>query len=73
MRLQISDPRLGPDLVRALNETDCLAARTREDVIDVFVPWVAGADDVQGAATELQFFADAWAAAHPGCRVRVVV
>jgi hypothetical protein len=65
MRLLISHPELAPELVRALNETDCLAAQTAHDTVDVFAPWLSHAGDSAHAAIELLFFVRAWAAGRP--------
>ena len=70
MRLLISHPELAPELVRALNETDCLAARTAHDTVDVFAPWQAG--DSAHAAIELLFFVRAWAADRPDFRATLL-
>lgn len=65
MKLLINDPDLAPDLVRALNDTDCLAARTGRYTVDVFVPWLHDGGDTAHAATELLFFVRAWSSEHP--------
>jgi len=65
MKLQISHPELAPDLVCALNETDCLAARTARDTVEVFVPWLPDGGNAGHAATELLFFVKAWASNRP--------
>jgi hypothetical protein len=72
MRLQISHPELAPELVYALNETDCLAARTAPDTVEVFVPWLVDGGDVGHAASELLFFVRAWASEHPEFRATLV-
>ena len=72
MIIRISHPDLAPDLVDALNETDCLAARTAPDTVEVFVPWLADGADPRYAATELRFFVRAWGAAHPELRATVL-
>lgn len=70
MKLRLSHPELVHDLVQALNETECLAARTAMDSIDVFVPWLAdGVASSETAAAELLFFVRAWAANRPDFRV----
>lgn len=70
MRLRLSQPELAPELVQALNETDCLAARTASDTVEVFVPWLGdGAADGDQAAAEILFFVRAWGAGRPGFRV----
>jgi hypothetical protein len=61
MRLLISHPELAPELVCALNETDCLAARTDRDTLEVFMPWLLDTEDTAQAAMELLFFVRAWA------------
>jgi hypothetical protein len=68
MKLLISHPELAPELVCALNETDCLAARTAVDTVEVFAPWLLEGGDPAQAATELLFFVRAWAAQRPGFR-----
>ncbi len=65
MKLLLSHPELAPDLVYALNETDCLAARTAFDTVEVFVPWLLDGGNTAYAAAELLFFVKAWAAGHP--------
>jgi hypothetical protein len=72
MIIRISHPDLAPDLVDALNETDCLAARIAPDTVEVFVPWLADGADLRYAATELRFFVRAWGAAHPQLRATVL-
>ena len=68
MKLLISHPELAPELVRALNETDCVAARTGHDTVEVFMPGHRGpAGDTQ-AAIELLFFLKAWASDYPDFR-----
>jgi hypothetical protein len=71
MRLRINDPALAPTLVGALNETDCLAAQTRGNLIDVIVPWVVDGDTARRALTELEFFVRAWSAGYPGCLITI--
>ena len=72
MRLLVSHPELAPDLVCALNETDCLAARTGPRTVEVFAPWLPdGGDDAQAAA-ELLFFVRAWASKHPDFRATLL-
>lgn len=71
MKLQISDPTLAPELVGALNETDCLAAHTAADTVDVFVPWLEE-EGAQHAATELLFFVRAWAGRYPEFRATLL-
>jgi hypothetical protein len=72
MMIRISHPDLAPDLVDALNETDCLAARIAPDTVEVFVPWLADGADPRYAAAELRFFVRAWGAAHPELRATVL-
>ena len=72
MKLRITHPELAPDLVGALNETDCLAARTAIDTVEVFAPWLLDGGDAAQARTEVVFFVKAWAARHPGFRVRLL-
>jgi len=62
MVIRVSDSGLAHSLVSALNETDCAAALTAADTIDVFLPWL---DSEHGeaethAGAELLFFVRAW-------------
>jgi hypothetical protein len=72
MKLLISHPELATDLVNALNETDCLAARTTKNTVQVFVPWLLDGGDTAHAAAELLFFVKAWAASHPDFRATLL-
>jgi hypothetical protein len=72
MRLLISHPELAPDLVGALNETECLAARTAPDTVEVMVPWLLDGGDIRHAASELLFFVRAWASEHPEFRATLL-
>jgi hypothetical protein len=72
VKLQISHPELAPELVSAVNATDCLAARTEPDVVEVFVPWLSGGADTDHAETEVLFFVKAWATEHPGFRATLL-
>jgi hypothetical protein len=72
VRLRISHPELVPELVGALNETDCLAARTAIDTVGVFAPWLVDGGDTAQAATELLFFVRAWASSHPDLQATLV-
>jgi hypothetical protein len=61
MKIHVSDARLAPALVRALNETDCAAALTAAHTVDVFMPWLGSEHgDVAHASAELVFFVRAW-------------
>ena len=62
MVIRLSDSGLAPSLVSALNETDCAAAMTAADTIDVFMPWLDSENgDVEThASAELLFFVRAW-------------
>lgn len=72
MKIQLSHPDFAVELVNALNETDCLAARTAADTIEVFVPWLRDSVDTSHAAAEIRFFVRAWALGHPGLRATVL-
>jgi hypothetical protein len=72
MKLLISHPDLAPDLVRALNETDCLAARTSSDTVEVLAPWLLDGGSTAHAATELLFFVKAWASDYPRFRATLL-
>jgi hypothetical protein len=72
MKLLISHPELAPELVCALNETDCLAARTAPDTVEVFASWLVEGGDTSHAEAELLFFVRAWAAHHPDFRATVL-
>ena len=62
MVIRVSDSGLAPSLVSALNATDCAAALTAADTIDVFVPWLdSGNREMEThASAELLFFVRAW-------------
>ena len=72
MKLLISHPELAADLVNALNETDCLAARTAPNTVQVFAPWLLDGGNTAHAATELLFFVKAWASSHPEFRATLL-
>jgi len=72
MKLRISHPELAPELVSALNETDCLAARTAPDTVEVFVPWLVEGGNATQAAAELLFFVKAWGSEYPDFRATLV-
>jgi len=72
MKLLISHPHLATELVCALNETDCLAAHTERDTVEVFVPWLVDGGHAAQAATELVFFVKAWASSHPEFRATLL-
>ena len=72
MKLRISHPELASELVRALNDTDCLAARTALDTVEVFAPWLLEGGDPTHAGTELLFFVRAWGARHPQFRATLL-
>jgi hypothetical protein len=66
MRIQISRSDLVDALVRALNETDCSAARAGAHLVDVFVPWLHRGGDPRQARIEVLFFVRSWGLAHAG-------
>ncbi len=72
MKLLITHPELASDLVRALNEAECVAARTASDTVEVFVPWLLDGGSTAQAATELLFFVRAWAADYPAFRATLL-
>ena len=72
MRLLLTHPELAAELVQALNETDCVAARTGSHTLEVFAPWLLQGGEPAQAATELIFFVRAWASSHPEFRVSVL-
>jgi len=72
VKLRISHPELAPELVRALNETDCLAARIAIDTVEVFAPWLLEGGEPAHAGAELLFFVKAWAARHPQFRATLL-
>jgi hypothetical protein len=72
VKLRISHPELAPELVGALNETDCFAARTAIDTVEVFAPWLLDGGDTAQAGTELLFFVRAWASGHPDFRATLL-
>lgn len=63
MKLLLSHPDLAAPLVDALNETDCFAARTGPDTVEVFAPWLLDGGNAASAVAELLFFVRAWAGA----------
>lgn len=71
MRLRLSDPEHVHELVQALNATDCFAARTARDTVDVFAPWLEPGESPEHAAAEILFFVRAWGAGRPGLSVRL--
>lgn len=71
MRIQISHPHLADQLVRSLNATDCFAALTDTNRVDVFIPWLEYGDDPAGARMELLFFVRAWGLKYPDFQVRL--
>lgn len=66
MQIRISHSDLVDPLVSALNQTDCLAARTGMDEVDVFVPWLDRGGDVRQARIEVLFFVKSWGLPHAG-------
>lgn len=64
MVIRLSDSSVAHSLVSALNATDCAAALTAADTIDVILPWLESENgDVETqASAELLFFVRAWAA-----------
>ena len=72
MKLRISHPELVPDLVSALNETECRAARAGRDVVEVFVPWLVDGGNAAHAAMELIFFVRVWALDYPDFRTALL-
>lgn len=73
MKLRISHPELAPELVSALNETECRATWTGRDAVEVFVPWLLGDGDEAHAAMELLFFVRAWALGYPDFRAAALL
>ena len=72
MRLFVTHPELAPELVQALNETDCVAARTGSHTVEVFAPWLLEGGEPAHAGTELLFFVRAWASGHPDFRATLL-
>lgn len=73
MKIRVSDSGMAPSLVSALNETDCAAALTAADTIDVFLPWLEsenGEVDTHASA-ELLFFVRAWGLQLAGFEAKV--
>lgn len=68
MRLFLTQPGDADELVQALNETDCVAARTGTHTVEVLAPWLLEGGDPAHAAAELVFFVRAWATDRPGFR-----
>ena len=72
MRLLLTHPELAPELVRALNETECIAVRTGSHTLEVLAPWLLEGGDTTQAATEVLFFVRAWASGYPAFRANVL-
>ena len=72
MRLFVTPAELAPELVRALNETECVAARTGAHTVEVLTPWLLEGGEPAQAVTELTFFVRAWAAGRPGVRATLL-
>jgi hypothetical protein len=72
VKLRVSHPELASELVRVLNDTDCFAARTSLDTVEVFAPWLLEGGDTAHAGTELLFFVKAWASRHPQFRATLL-
>lgn len=72
MKLLLSHPDLAPDLVDAINETDCFAARTGSDTVEVFAPWLVDGGNAASAQAELIFFVRAWAGRYPDFRATLL-
>jgi hypothetical protein len=72
MRLLVTHPELTPGLVEALNQTDCVAARTGSHTLEVFAPWLLDGGEPAQAATEVLFFVRAWGSAHPDFRATLL-
>jgi len=68
MKIQLSDPSAAAPLIAALEQSDCLAARTGYDTVDVYFPWLLDESDAVQARMELIFFLKAWANRRPGLR-----
>lgn len=71
MKIRITHPHLADQLVRSLNQTDCFAAVTTADFVDVFVPWLERGGDPAQARTEILFFVKAWGMAYPDFEARL--
>ena len=72
MKLLLSHPDLASDLVEALNETDCFAAQTAPDTVEVFAPWLLEGGNTSHAIAELMFFVRAWAGRYPEFRATLL-
>jgi hypothetical protein len=64
VKIGISHRDLVEPLVQALNETECCAARTGAQAVDVFVPWLAFDGDPRQARIEVLFFVRSWGLPH---------
>jgi hypothetical protein len=69
MRVQVSEPRLLPQLVDSLLRSDCVATRVDDRTFEVLH---ADAHDEHEARVELLFFLRAWANGHPDVRAELV-
>jgi hypothetical protein len=61
LRVRLSSPALGDELMAALVAGDCLCARTGDET---FVVLHRAAEDEVEARTELGFFLAAWSSGH---------
>lgn len=71
MKVQISHPHLADQLAESLNASDCFAAVTDADAVDVFIPWLERDGDLAHARTELLFFVKAWGLRYPDFEVQL--
>ena len=69
MQIRISPSDLVDPLVRALNETDCVATRAGADAVGVSVPW-SGREREQ-ARMEVLFFVRSWGLPYAGFDARL--
>jgi hypothetical protein len=71
VKIRVSDSCIASSLVSAINETDCAAALTATDIVDVFLPWLESDDGAVEAhvGAELLFFVRAWALRRGGTEV----
>jgi len=71
MKIRLSNPRCVDDLRAALEQADCVAARSADDTVDVSFPWAEDEDEARQARLEATFFVKAWLAQNPGAAALV--
>ena len=69
MRIKLNSSEIVDDLIAALCDSECIAARLGEDTVEVGFPsqvFDTAGDADEHAVTELVFFLRAWLVRYPG-------